>query len=157
MLHVRQFGAVRPGLERVDKLFCFFLEEKKRKKKMEEVLRKKLMEGQKDRIRAAELPILSSSFFRKHWKKETLKITCFRDNFKPRQVNRYDRVNVVREVPAGRWGGCCLLKKRPPRQRPRVGGREASTGTRAGHVCASATTEFDTGTRAGHVCASGSR
>ena len=31
---------------------------------MEEVLRKKLMEGQKDRIRAAELPIRQ-----KHWKK----------------------------------------------------------------------------------------
>ena len=29
---------------------------------MEEVLRKKLVEGQKDRIRAAELPILPSSF-----------------------------------------------------------------------------------------------
>ena len=46
-----------PGLERVDKLLLFL--EQKKKKKMEEVLRKKLMEGQKDRIRAAELPILS--------------------------------------------------------------------------------------------------
>ena len=65
---------------------------------MEEVLRKKLMEGQKDRIRAAELPILSSSFLSETLEKETLKITCFRDNFKSRQVKRYDRVSVVREV-----------------------------------------------------------
>ena len=108
MLHVRQFGAVRPGLERVDKLLLF-LEEKRRRKKMEEVLMKKLMEGQKDRIRAAELPILPSSFLSGTLEKETLRITCFRDNFKPRQVNRYDRVNVVREVPAGRWGGGGVL------------------------------------------------
>ena len=98
MLHTDNFGAVRPGLERVDKLLFF------RKKKMEEVLRKKLMEGQKDRIRAAELPILLSSFLSETLEKETLRITCFRDNFKSRQVNRYDRVSVVREVPAGRWG-----------------------------------------------------
>ena len=71
---------------------------------MEEVLRKKLMEGQKDRIRAAELPILPSSFLSEPLEKETLKITCFRNNFRSRQVNRYDRVNVDREVPAGRWG-----------------------------------------------------
>ena len=102
MLHVRQFGAVSPGLERVDKLL--FFRKRKRKKKMEEVLRKKLMEGQKDRIRAAELPILPSSFLSETLEKETLKITCFRNNFRSRQVNRYDRVNVVREVPAGRWG-----------------------------------------------------
>ena len=100
MLHVRQFGAVRPGLERVDKLLFF----RRKKEKMEVVLRKKLMEGQKDRIRAAELPILPSSFLSETLEKETLKITCFRDNFRSRQVNRYDRVNVVRVVPAGRWG-----------------------------------------------------
>ena len=74
------------------------------KKKMEEFLRKKLVEDQNDRIRAAELPILSSTFLTKTLEKETLKITCFRNNFRSRQVNRYDRVSVVREVPAGRWG-----------------------------------------------------
>ena len=74
------------------------------KKKMEEFLRKKLVEDQNDRIRAAELPILASTFLTKTLEKETLKITCFRDIFRSRQVNRYDRVSVVREVPAGRWG-----------------------------------------------------
>ena len=103
MLHVRQFGAVTRIRTGRQVLFLFFRRQKK-KKKMEEVLRKKLMEGQKDRMRAAEWPILSSSFLSETLEKETLKITCFRDNFKPRQVNRYDRVNVVREVPAGRWG-----------------------------------------------------
>ena len=102
VLHIDNFGAVRPGLERVDKLF--FRRKKRRRKKMEEVLMKKLMEGQKDRIRAAELPILPASFLLETLEKETLRITCFRDNFRSRQVNRYDRVSVVREVPAGRWG-----------------------------------------------------
>ena len=46
---------------------------------MEEVLRKKLMEGQKDRIRAAELPILSSSFLSETLEKET------EDHLLPRQ------------------------------------------------------------------------
>ena len=71
---------------------------------MEEFLRKKLMEDQKDRIRAAELPILPSTCLTKTLENETLKITCFRDIFRPRQVNRYDKVSVVQEVPAGRWG-----------------------------------------------------
>ena len=71
---------------------------------MEEFLRKKLVEDQKDRIRAAELPILASTFLTQTLEKETLKITCFRDIFRSRQVHRYDRVSVVREVPAGRWG-----------------------------------------------------
>ena len=71
---------------------------------MEEFLSKKLVEDQKDRIRAAQLPILPSAFLTTTLEKETLKITCFRDTFRPRQVRRYDRVSVVREVPAGRWG-----------------------------------------------------
>ena len=71
---------------------------------MEEFLRKKLVEDQEDRIRAAELPILPSALLTTTLEKETLKITCFRDTFRPRQVRRYDRVSVVREVPAGRWG-----------------------------------------------------
>ena len=50
------------------------------------------------RIRAAKLPILPSTFLTKTLEKETLKITCFRDTFRPRQVCRYDRVSVVREV-----------------------------------------------------------
>ena len=75
---------------------------------------KKLMEGQKDRIRAAELPILPSSFLSETLEKETLRITCFRDNFRSRQVNRYDRVNVVLEVPAGRWGIAVFSRKGHP-------------------------------------------
>ena len=77
---------------------------------MDEFLRKKLVEDQKDRVRAARLPILPSTFLKKiknkkfFLEKETLKITCFRDIIRPRQVRRYDRVSVVREIPAGRWG-----------------------------------------------------
>ena len=71
---------------------------------MEEFLRKKLVEDQKDRIRAARLPILPSTFLTKTLEKETMKITCIRDTFRPSQVRRYYRVSVVREIPAGRWG-----------------------------------------------------
>ena len=71
---------------------------------MEEFLGKKLVEDQKDRIRAARLPILPSTFLTKTLEKETLKITCFRDTFRPRQVRRFDRVTEVREIPARRWG-----------------------------------------------------
>ena len=38
---------------------------------------KKLMEGQKDRIRAAELPILPSSFLSETLEKETLRSLAF--------------------------------------------------------------------------------
>ena len=41
-------------------------------------LMKKLVENQKDRIRAAQLPILSSTFLEKTLEKETLRTTCFR-------------------------------------------------------------------------------
>ena len=63
-----------------------------------------VVENQKDRVRAARLPILSSTFLEKTLERETLKITCFINTFRPRQVCRYDRISVVRELPAGRWG-----------------------------------------------------
>ena len=87
MLHLDNLVPFRPGLERV-----------------ETFLGKRDGRVPEEEVSAAELPILPSAFLTKTLEKETLKITCFRDTFRPRQVRRYDRVSVVREVPAGRWG-----------------------------------------------------
>ena len=47
---------------------------------MDELMKKKLVENQKDRIRAARLPILCSKFLEKTLERETLRTACFRRN-----------------------------------------------------------------------------
>ena len=72
---------------------------------MDEVLRKAWVENQSGIIRSlGQLLNLPSNFLKKQLEKETLKIICERSILKPRQVRRYDRVVIVKEVPAGRWG-----------------------------------------------------
>ena len=63
--------------------------------------------NQKSRA-TAKFTIIFCVFFcllEKQLEKETLKIICARSVAEPRQVRRYDRILVIKEVPAGRWGG----------------------------------------------------
>jgi len=69
--------------------------------KMEEFVRETLTKDQKKYIRLGFQSVPESSVIRK---RETLKITCFRNTFKPREVRRNEITWVAREIPAGRWG-----------------------------------------------------
>ena len=72
---------------------------------MDEVIRKAWVENQSGTIRSpGQLPNLPSTCLEKQLEKETLKIICARSLVKPRKVIRYDKILVIKEVPAGRWG-----------------------------------------------------
>ena len=73
--------------------------------RMNDFFRKKhITEGQKEYIRLWYQSVLKSAFLEKPLETETLKITIFRAFEKPqKKVQRFDRVWLVKEVPAGRW------------------------------------------------------
>ena len=122
----------RPGLERV--------------KRWTSLWEKHWYKSRK--IRLGFQSVRESSVIRKALDRETLKITCFRNTFRPRQMRRYDRVSVVREIPAGRWGGADDQRRghtdstlgsesRRRREETREASRDVASGTGAGRVCAS--------------------
>ena len=67
-------------------------------------MRETLAKEQKEYIGSGFQSVPESSVIRKTLDRETLKIICFKNTFKPREVRRYETILVATEIPAGRWG-----------------------------------------------------